>query len=167
VKQLHSDLWIADSPLHFVGLEVGVRMTAVRLTGPKLLLHSPVAATKELVRKVKELGRVAYLVAPGRLHHLFVGDWPPPHLSRRRRAEKPRGENECSEREGEGPHGGLPGRGLGRTCHGGELREYHVLGSTGLVAARAHRSRKRLRAVLERGTGLHQATHLVAGLTGS
>ena len=75
MQQLDSDLWIAESPLRFVGLEVGARMTVVRLPGPKLLLHSPIAATEELVREVKALGPVAYLVAPNRFHHLFVSEW--------------------------------------------------------------------------------------------
>lgn len=75
MQQLHSDLWIADSSLRFVGLEIGARMTVVRLPGSKLLLHSPVAATEELVREVKALGPVAYLVAPNRFHHLFIGEW--------------------------------------------------------------------------------------------
>ncbi len=75
MQQLHPDLWIADAPLRFAGLEVGSRMTVVRLPGPKLLLHSPIAASDELVREVKALGPVAYLVAPNRFHHLFVGDW--------------------------------------------------------------------------------------------
>jgi hypothetical protein len=50
-------------------------MTVVRLPGPKLLLHSPIAPTAELVSEVEALGPVAYLVAPNRFHHLFVGDW--------------------------------------------------------------------------------------------
>jgi len=75
MQQLHADLWVADSPLRFLGLEVGTRMTVVRLPGPKLLLHSPIAASAELVREVTALGPVAYLVAPNRFHHLFVGEW--------------------------------------------------------------------------------------------
>ena len=75
MQQLHSDLWITDSSLRFLGLEVGARMTVVRLPGPKLLLHSPIAAAPDLVREVKALGHVAYIVAPNRLHHLFVGEW--------------------------------------------------------------------------------------------
>jgi hypothetical protein len=50
-------------------------MTVVRLPGPKLLLHSPIAAAADLLREVKALGPVAYLVAPNRFHHLFVGEW--------------------------------------------------------------------------------------------
>ena len=75
MQQLHSDLWTTDSSLRFLGLEVGARMTVVRLPGPKLLLHSPIAATAELVREVKALGPVAYLVAPNRFHHLYIGQW--------------------------------------------------------------------------------------------
>jgi hypothetical protein len=75
MQQLHSDLWIAGSPLRFLGLEVGARMTVVRLPDSRLLLHSPIAATVELVREVQAVGRVAYIVAPNRLHHLFVGEW--------------------------------------------------------------------------------------------
>jgi hypothetical protein len=75
MQQIHSDLWIAESPLRFLGLEVGARMTVVRLPGPKLLLHSPIAATAEIVHDVTALGPVAYIVAPNRLHHLFVGEW--------------------------------------------------------------------------------------------
>ena len=75
MQQLDTDVWIADSPLRFLGLEVGARMTVLRLPGPKLLLHSPVAPSKELAREVEALGPVAYLVAPNRFHHLFVGDW--------------------------------------------------------------------------------------------
>ncbi len=75
MQQLHSDLWIADSSLRFLGLEVGARMTVVRLPGPRLFLHSPIAVTVELVREVKALGPVAYLAAPNRFHHLSIGDW--------------------------------------------------------------------------------------------
>ena len=75
MKQLHSDLWITDSPLRFLGLEVGARMTVVRLSDSRLLLHSPIAATEERVREVEALGRVAYIVAPNKLHHLFIGEW--------------------------------------------------------------------------------------------
>lgn len=75
MEQLDTDLWIADSPLRFLGLEVGTRMTLVRLPSSELLLHSPIAATSDLVHEVEALGSVAYLVAPNRLHHLFVGEW--------------------------------------------------------------------------------------------
>lgn len=75
MRQIHSDVWITEAPLRFLGIEVGARMTVVRLPDSKLLLHSPIAASAELVREVGALGTVAFLVAPNRLHHLFVGEW--------------------------------------------------------------------------------------------
>ena len=75
MRQLHSDLWISDSPLRFLGLEVGARMTVVRLPDSTLMLHSPIAADPDLVREVKALGSVAYIVAPNLFHHLFAGEW--------------------------------------------------------------------------------------------
>jgi hypothetical protein len=75
MQRLHPDLWIADSPLRFFGIEIGARMTVVRLPGSRLLLHSPIAARRELVQEVQELGTVAYLVAPNRFHHLYMSEW--------------------------------------------------------------------------------------------
>lgn len=75
MRQLDADLWIHETPLRFLGLEVGARMTVIRLPDATLLLHSPVAAETELVREVEALGEVRHLVAPNRFHHLFVGDW--------------------------------------------------------------------------------------------
>ena len=75
IAELSSDLWVSEAPLRFVGLEVGARMTIVRLPGKRLFVHSPIALTEELARAVGELGDVAFLVAPNLFHHLFLGDW--------------------------------------------------------------------------------------------
>ena len=75
MRQLAPDLWIADQPLSFVGLEVGARMTVVRLGDGRLLLHSPIKPSPDLVDDVRALGEVAALVAPNRLHHLFAAAW--------------------------------------------------------------------------------------------
>ncbi len=75
MRQLHPDLWTVDAPLRFFGVELGARMTVVRLSGGGLLLHSPVAYDAQLAAEVRALGPVVALVAPNRFHHLFVGDW--------------------------------------------------------------------------------------------
>jgi hypothetical protein len=75
MQRLDSDLWVTEAPLRFLGLEVGARMTVVRLPNGDLLLHSPVALSDALRSEVEALGRVAFLIAPNKLHHLFVGDW--------------------------------------------------------------------------------------------
>ena len=75
MQQLHSDVWVTGSPLRFIGVEVGARMTVVRMPDDRLLLHSPISASEALVREVQALGTVEYLVAPNKLHHLYVGEW--------------------------------------------------------------------------------------------
>ncbi len=91
---LAKDIWIAERPQRFYGLEVGTRMTVMRLAGGDLLLHSPVALESELRRELDSIGRVRYAVAPNRLHHLYAGEvakvypearlWVGPGLERKR-----------------------------------------------------------------------------------
>ena len=75
MRQLDADLWVTETPLRFLGLEVGSRMTVVRLPNGDLLLHSPVRYDDALRRELEALGRVAILVAPNKLHHLFLDGW--------------------------------------------------------------------------------------------
>ena len=75
MQQLGEDLYIAVATLRFAGIEMGARMTIVRLANGELVLHSPIAATPKLVEEVSSLGQVAYLLAPNKLHHLYVGEW--------------------------------------------------------------------------------------------
>ena len=75
MKQLDDDLWTADQPLSIAGIELGARMTVMRLPGKQLLLHSPIRPTTELLEEVRALGTVGALLAPNRFHHLFAGAW--------------------------------------------------------------------------------------------
>lgn len=74
LRQLDTDIWVADRPQKFWGLEVGTRMTVMRLTDRALLLHAAVALDDELRRALDALGDVRYVVAPNRFHHLYAGD---------------------------------------------------------------------------------------------
>ncbi len=50
-------------------------MTVVRLPSSKLLLHSPIACSRELSERVAALGSPEFLIAPNRFHHIYVQDW--------------------------------------------------------------------------------------------
>lgn len=50
-------------------------MTVVRLADGSLWLHSPVPSSASLRSRLSELGEVRFVVAPNRMHHLFVTDW--------------------------------------------------------------------------------------------
>jgi hypothetical protein len=49
-------------------------MTVIRLSGGRLLLHSPVTLDPQLRGELDAIGRVAYAVAPNRVHHLHAGE---------------------------------------------------------------------------------------------
>ena len=74
LRQLAENLWVVDRPQSFYALPVGTRMTVMRLSGERLLLHSPVALDRDLRAQLDALGRVRFAVAPNRLHHLYAGD---------------------------------------------------------------------------------------------
>ena len=74
LRRLADDLWVTERPQRFFGLPVGARMTVIRLSGGRLLLHSPLPLDAEIRAELDALGRVAYAVAPNRLHHLYAGD---------------------------------------------------------------------------------------------
>lgn len=73
LRALAPDLWVAERRQTFYGLEVGTRMTVIRLADASLLLHSPVALDPGLRAELDALGRVRYAVAPNRVHHLYAG----------------------------------------------------------------------------------------------
>jgi hypothetical protein len=94
LRRLADDLWVAERSQTFYGLPVGTRMTVIRLSGERLLLHSPVALKPELRAALDAIGRVSYVVAPNRVHHLYAGEvakeypearlWVAPGLERKR-----------------------------------------------------------------------------------
>jgi hypothetical protein len=94
LSQLGEDIWIAERPQRFYGLEVGTRMTVIRLADGSLLLHSPIELDPEVRRELDAIGRVRFAVAPNRVHHLYAGKvadayaearlWVAPGLERKR-----------------------------------------------------------------------------------
>jgi len=94
LRELAPELWVAERPQRFYGLEVGTRMTVVRLADGSLLLHSPVSLDAALREELDALGPVRFAVAPNRVHHLHAGEvakvypearlWVAPGLERKR-----------------------------------------------------------------------------------
>jgi len=72
-RQLDEDLWVFDRPFSVFGLKIGTRMTVVRLGDGSLFLHSPVEPDAETRADLDALGPVRFVVAPNKVHHLFVG----------------------------------------------------------------------------------------------
>ncbi len=70
------ELWIADGPtVSFYGFAYPTRMAVARFPDRRLWLWSPIEWTPELGQALDALGEVSALVAPNKLHHLFLGKW--------------------------------------------------------------------------------------------
>jgi hypothetical protein len=79
VSQLESigpDIWLADGALvDFYGFPYPTRMVAVRLSNGLVWVWSPIGLSANLRVEVDEIGRVAHLVSPNKIHHLYLADW--------------------------------------------------------------------------------------------
>ena len=68
-------IYIVEYPIHFGGMDLFSRMTLVRLDDGKLWVHSPCQLDAQLKSEIDRLGEVAYILAPGNFHHLYVSDF--------------------------------------------------------------------------------------------
>lgn len=96
MRQLAPDLWVVETPLRFLGVEAGRRMTIARLRDGGLWLHSPAPLTGELRASLDALGPPRFVVAASAVHgHRFMEQyreaypdlelWAAPGLDRRRK----------------------------------------------------------------------------------
>lgn len=75
MRELAEGLWVEDRRFRVLGLEVGTRMTVVRLEDGSLFLHSPVALDAELRAELSTLGPIRHVVAPNLHHHVHLGEY--------------------------------------------------------------------------------------------
>jgi hypothetical protein len=70
------NLWLAEGPVvRFFGFRYPTRMAVIRLSDGGLFLWSPIALEPALKAKIDALGKVAHLVSPNKLHHLYLQQW--------------------------------------------------------------------------------------------
>lgn len=82
IRSFARDLWIREYPIRYEGCTFNSKMTIVRLGDGRLLLHSPCEVDDALRAEIEKTcgsgggggsnSSVAYIVAPGNLHHLHV-----------------------------------------------------------------------------------------------
>jgi hypothetical protein len=95
LEEFGPSLYLADGPIvSFYGFPYPTRMAVVQLADGSLWIWSPIALTEDLVSDVESMGPVRYIVAPNKIHHLFLQDWAdhwpearlyaPPGLARRK-----------------------------------------------------------------------------------
>jgi uncharacterized protein DUF4336 len=75
LERFADEVWVATRPLRVAALQLGTRMTVIRLPDGGLFVHSPVELDEPTRAAVDTLGPVRHLIAPNRFHHLFVQRW--------------------------------------------------------------------------------------------
>ncbi len=76
LNQIGEELWLVEgSIVNFYGFPYPTRMLIARLPNNDLWIWSPISLSKQLNNLVNSLGRVAHLVSPNKLHHLFLDEW--------------------------------------------------------------------------------------------
>jgi hypothetical protein len=76
LKQFADSLWVFEGArVNFYGFPFTTRMTVIRLADQKLWIHSPEKLNSSLQKELSALGRVAFLISPNKLHHLFLHEW--------------------------------------------------------------------------------------------
>jgi hypothetical protein len=73
LKQIAPDLWHMEAGMQAAGIPFTSRMTVVRLADGRVWIHSPVRFGPEVRAQIAGLGDVAWIVAPNRAHHMFMG----------------------------------------------------------------------------------------------
>lgn len=73
-KQITYNIYVREQPLKYLGLEVGTRMTIVRLDSNELVLISPVQLDSQAIAEINNLGTVKYIIAPNLFHYLYLQD---------------------------------------------------------------------------------------------
>jgi hypothetical protein len=84
LKHVGENIWIVDGPAIRFGIggikfPFPTRMTITRLAGRRLFVHSPTHLTEDLHEQVESLGKVAFIIAPNRIHYWWVPYWHASH----------------------------------------------------------------------------------------
>ena len=75
LQPIDTNIWHAVHAFQANGLPITSRMTVIRLAGQRLLIHSPIPLSDHLREQLDSLGRVAFIVAPNLMHHLFLAEF--------------------------------------------------------------------------------------------
>ena len=72
LRQIDNHIWIAQQPFKFLGIEVGTRMTVIKLLNGSLVVISPIEISSAIQEQLSNIGTVRYIVAPNLFHYLYL-----------------------------------------------------------------------------------------------
>ncbi len=73
--KVDTNIWVAEQNLKYWGLEVGTRMTVIRLENGEIAVISPIKVDEKTIAKINEVGKAVTIIAPNLYHHLFISDF--------------------------------------------------------------------------------------------
>lgn len=74
LRQIDSDIWVAEQPLKYGAIDVGTRMTVIRSNNDQLSIISPIKINDAIKKQLDEIGIVTNIIAPNLFHYLFASD---------------------------------------------------------------------------------------------
>ena len=75
MRKVDNNIWVVEIEFRFSGTDFGNRMTVIRLPSGKLVLHSPVAFSYELLQEMNKIGEVGFIITPNNFHGLYADQW--------------------------------------------------------------------------------------------
>lgn len=72
LQEVDENIWVAEKPLKYFGLNVGSRMTVIQLKNGELVIISPIDIDEVLVEQLNAIGQVGYIISPNLYHYLFA-----------------------------------------------------------------------------------------------
>lgn len=64
LRKIDNNIWVGEQPLKYLGLNVGTRMTLIRLATGELIVISPIQVDNTTINQLNALGDVSYIIAP-------------------------------------------------------------------------------------------------------
>lgn len=75
LREIDKNIWVAEQPLKYLGVDVGTRMTLIRLGTGELIVISPIQVDNDTINQINAIGDVSYIIAPNLYHHLFASSF--------------------------------------------------------------------------------------------
>ena len=69
------EVFVEESSVRFCGFRIQTRMAVIRLSGSQLFLYSPVPLRSGLRDELEQLGRVAFIVSPNKIHNQTLAEY--------------------------------------------------------------------------------------------
>jgi hypothetical protein len=75
LREFAPGVHLLESTVRFYGVRVQTRMTVIQLSGSRLFVHSPVGLDAPTRGTLDDLGEVAFVVSPNKIHHLSIPEY--------------------------------------------------------------------------------------------